>query len=648
MLAVVAAVAIAVAAPYLAPFVVQAGLAVGVTISTAVATALVGLALSVAATLAFRAIGLGAPKASNQVGPPQIFRQTITDSFIVYGERRVGGLLVFYHPRVDGSDHYRYFVIAVAGHRCKGVVSFMLNDEIVTLDGSNMVTSGKYANGAWLWFVRGTDTDVANATFVSETDGKWTTDHKGLGVAKIYAKFKLTDDVIQAGMPNITAIIEGKDDIRDPRDDSEDYQRNAILVTYDFMAMAREEGGFGAYDDEIPDDTFISAQANVCDETVNGEPRYCIDAVLTTGSAPSEVKDALILNMAGKGAYVGGKHLIRPGYWVPVSQTLSENDLAGPIQVSPIATADAAVTEVQGTYISPTDNYQGMPLSTKSVASDDVRQLSVDLGFVTNKDQGDRILSIILNKAQCEKTLVWTMNIMGLKVQALDTVQVDCARYGLNNYAWCVDGWQLSPDLSIVLNLSEENADIYADITPIAPVAPPAIDVATPILTTAQTIELIRTSSVQNPDPSTPILSASETEIYIKTHNRVYSDKTVSVDGNTGGAILDETGHPILDESGDPILDEAGTSTPITGLTAGTHYYLGYNDPGREGGPVTYVVSTDIVDVLNTGADGALPFMHYVGDITTAAAGSGGTTSGGVATPPGVGGGSTGGGVVYQ
>jgi hypothetical protein len=69
-------------------------------------------------------------------------------------------------------------------------------------------------------------TDAAHATFVAECDGKWTSAHQGKGVAKIYAKFKMTDAVMQAGMPNMTADIEGRDEILDPRDATLKYTNN--------------------------------------------------------------------------------------------------------------------------------------------------------------------------------------------------------------------------------------------------------------------------------------------------------------------------------------------------------------------------------------------------------------------------------------
>lgn len=636
--------AIAVVAPYLAPVALAA---IGVTATAtavAIATAVIGLTLSVGLALGMRALGVGTPVQRSPVGPPSVFRQSISESFIVYGKRRVGGLLVFFHPRVSGSNHYRYFVIAVAGHRCNGVVDYMLGDEVVSVDPtSHLVTSGKYANAAWLEFERGDGATLCDlhATFVAECGGKWTNNHIGTDIAKLFAKFKMTDAVVEAGMPNMTLVIEGKDDIVDPRGPTTGYTRNGPLIFYDWMALPREEGGFGAYADEIPDDTFIAAQANVADEVVDGENRYSLDAVIVTGSTPSEIRDVMIVNMAGSYTYSGGKHLMRPGYWVPPSKTLSENDLAGPIQVSPFMAADKAVNEVNGTYVSPEDKYQAMAGPTQSVASDDVRQMDLDLAYTTSPKQFARVARIMLNRAQHEKTVLWPMNIVGLGVKALDTVQLepvtpaDDMRYGLDNYAWQVGNWGLSADYGVVLNLREESEDIYAEPTVTLPAPAPAIGVAERVLTTSEIAALINTSSVVDPDPLTPVIRATETTISIDDHLRRYDDKTVEVLGSAGASLDLEDGDDLLLEDGGFILTEPASSPDITGLSPGTLYHIGYEDLAREGGAVTYVASTSLPAVSNSGAGGSSPGMHYVGTITTAASGSGGTTTGGGAVPPG-------------
>jgi uncharacterized membrane protein YgcG len=626
---VIAAVAIAVAAPYLAPLALGVLGITATATAIAIATAVITIGLSLAVSFAFRALGVGAPSAKNSVGPPMVFRQSISNSFIVYGKRRVGGLLTFFHAKQDtGGAHLRYFVIAVAGHQCKDVVSWMLNDEIVTVDGSNKVTSGKYANAAWLWFQRGQASETANATFVSECDGKWDSSHKGNGVAAIYAKFQLTDDVVSAGMPNITAIIEGRDGVLDTRTSTAGYTRNAALIFYDWLQMAREEGGFGAFADEIPDNTWVNAQANVCDETVNGGVRYAIDAVIQTGAAPSEIRDVMVVNQAGTYSYSGGKHLMRPGYWVAPAATLAETDLAGPIQVSPFLTSDAAANEVTGTYISSSDNYNAAPLSTwDAPGATDIKQLDVDLAFVTNKDQGDRIIRIMGKRAQCEKTVTWPENIVGLKRRAMDTVQVDKTDYGLNNYAWIISSWQFAADFGAVMSLREENSDIYVDEAPIAPTTPPTVSDGSDVLTGEQLTTILRNS-------------------FARGLHLTATDTGTNVDIKfEGGAV----------GSGDPFLVDFGTTPPteisvaaqtLHGKAYATTYYA-FADVDRltNGTPddaTTWLVTLGLTTTYGSALNQlAFPLRVSLNQqITTPASGGGaGTTTGGGPSGGGYGGG---------
>lgn len=597
----VLAVVVAIAVVYYAPKLSAAILAT-IAVKSAVAIALLTAAITIGVGLAVKSLGV-MPKPSANVGPPSMFRQSIANSFIVYGKRRVGGLIVFFHSRKVSKQHYRYFVIACAGHRCQGVVDWMLNDDVVTVDGSGAVTSGAYAGAAWLWFQRGLDSETANATFVSECGGNWTTSHKGNGVAAIYAKFQMTDDVIEAGMPNITAVIEGRDEILDPRDNSTGYSANAALVFYDWMQIPREEGGFGAYEDEIPDGDYISAQANVCDETVEGANRYELNGVIITGAAPSEVRDSMIVDCAGSYTFSGGKHVMRVGYWVPVSEAFGEADFAGPLQVSPFLASDAAANEVQGTFIDPDAGYQGAAFATQTTdpAPTDIRQMQLDLAFTTNKHQAERVARIMLNRAQCEKTVVAPLNIVGLKAKALDMIQLDTSRYGLSNYSFVAAGWGLSADWGVVLTLREENEDIYESPAPVAPPSVPAIAVPDVLLTQRDRAMLISDSLTE----PTQVLTASETggvaTITMLEHDRIYQDGTrITLEEQVFGGLL--------------------TDTP---------YYLHYVDIEREETTPTVTVSTASDEDIDVAG------RHDLGRMRTPVTASGVTYEGGGSLPPG-------------
>lgn len=603
----VAVIAVAAAVAYFAPQISAAILA-----SSASAAATAAVTAAVAATLtAVVAAGfqLLANKPSTSA-TPSVFRQAISNSFIIYGKRRAGGLLIFFHPR---GKEFRYFVIAVAGHRCRGVTRWYLGDDEVTVDGSGKVTSGTYAGNAWLWFARGTEDQAAHPTFVAETDGKWTAAHRGRGTALIYAKFKMTDDVVQAGMPNITAEVEGKDDVLDPRTNARGYTRNAVLVFYDWLALPRETGGFGAYPDEIDWD-WVAAQANVCDEPCplpdgSTETRYAFDSYIQTGAAPSEVRDTFVICCAGSFTYSGGKMLMRPGYYVPPSAKLDERDLAGAITVPALLAGDEIATEVTGSFIDPTNLYQPKDVPSRSTADLDVRQQSYDLPHITSEYRGQRLLEYYLRKSQAERRVSWPMNIMGLAISTLDTVTLGTARYGLGNYAFQVTSWGLASDFSVSLQLEEHGPELF-DFRPSMYLKAGEAGQ----LVRAQVIEneyltvqqlLIQNSSNVGGAPTATDAGDGTATITIPAHQRNYADRSVPVDGGT-----------------------------LAGLTLATLYYVYYDDPSRAGGAVTYQATTNYGAAFLSVAQ---PARHFVGSVSTPGAGEP-PSDGGGATPPGGGG----------
>lgn len=399
-------------------------------------------------------------------GSPSTFRQVIGQSSIVYGETRIGGPIHFYHAK-QSPEELRYFVITLAGHSIHAVTGYMLNDELVTVDGAGMVTTGKYANNAWIWPELGDTDAVANATFVAECEGKWTADHRGRGVAKLYAKFRLTDEVIAEGMPNITVIVQGKNDIYDPRTETAGYSNNAILCAYDWLRMPRADGGFGIGDDEVDWD-FVATQANVCDEDVplkagGTEKRYTLDGVIQTGAAPDEIRDAMLSACGGEHVYTAGIFKIYAAYWrPPAGDPLSESDLVTDIKVSPLSAGDLIANEVKGTFIDPRQKYQPAEYPAYVISTDDdLRSVDLDLPFTKSYTMAQRLAKIAAMRTSAERSVTWPMNIKGLSYEALDVVQVATARHGLSNYSWKVGAWSLNDDFSVVLPLREESPEFY-------------------------------------------------------------------------------------------------------------------------------------------------------------------------------------------
>ena len=72
----------------------------------------------------------------------------ITTGF--HGLHVIGGVIAFFHPKKVGKKHYRYFVIAIAGHRCAGASRFFLNDEVAAVDGNQVAIELIADVGTWL------------------------------------------------------------------------------------------------------------------------------------------------------------------------------------------------------------------------------------------------------------------------------------------------------------------------------------------------------------------------------------------------------------------------------------------------------------------------------------------------------------------
>lgn len=143
-------------------------------------------------------------------------KQAIMTRQVIYGTRRIAGNLVFAEANDgeagDGND-FLHLIFLVASHEVHSFDSFLINEDVVTLDSDGFVEQDKYKSGSTS-FVRlltanGTDDQVANSTLVTES-ANWTTNHRLRGIAYIYARLKFSNDIFPNGIPNITSIVKGK------------------------------------------------------------------------------------------------------------------------------------------------------------------------------------------------------------------------------------------------------------------------------------------------------------------------------------------------------------------------------------------------------------------------------------------------------
>jgi uncharacterized membrane protein YgcG len=200
------------------------------------------------------------------------------------------------------------------------------------------------------------------------------------------------------------------------------------------------------------------------------------------------------------------------------------------------------------------------------------------------------------------------MNINGLGLRAMDTVQLGSSRYGLNNYAFVISNWALSSDYGVVLQLREENADIYDDAASVVPVTPPTVSV-----------------------PPTEVTTTTEAQTILRTTYPRYHDMVATDPG--GGARITIQQRP---SSPSAFFDYAGATgaVVVSGLPAvfnGLLYnttYWAYADVDNIGDATpTYGVTNVYADSLNSSAHPMRVPLNQ--QITTPTAGGGSTSGGG-------------------
>lgn len=401
-------------------------------------------------------------------------RQPITVHRVIYGQVRVSGPFTFIHSTDSGQ--YINFVLTLAGHAVEEIGSIYFNDELIPLDGSGNAT-GRFAG--YVTVKKGLGTTAGDADLLSSLRTNcpdvWTANHKQAGRAKLYVRLKFNQDLFPNGIPNVTAIVKGKQ-LYDPRTGLTGYSTNAALCVRDYLANTTY--GLGEPATAIYDTSFIAA-ANICDENValaagGTEKRYTCNGTVDTDRKPKDVLESLLTAMAGKLAYQGGKWNLYAGAYRTPTVSLNEDDLDGPIKLTTRLSRREIFNGVKGVYVSPADFYQPTdfpPVTNATYLSEDQGERiwkDIDLQFTTSAATAQRLAKIELEKARQQMTTVWPCNLKAFRIQAGDVVYLNNARFGWVNKPFEVDDWQFSirgnndaPQLGIDLYMRETASAVY-------------------------------------------------------------------------------------------------------------------------------------------------------------------------------------------
>lgn len=213
-----------------------------------------------------------------------MFRDSLAPKKLIYGEIMASGPVAFAETTTSFTDVSSFdsgysgyggtwgelsenpnkknavlhMIVILAPHEIESVKDIYFGDDRCDIDRY----AGKFKINAHL----GTTDQLADPELVANVS-QWTSDHRLRGLAYLYCIF-IKDEEVWNGVPQVRAIVEGKNDIYDPRDTNTKYTKNWALCCSDFI---QHEIGFNAVYTDIHENALIAA-ANVSDELLNPIP----------------------------------------------------------------------------------------------------------------------------------------------------------------------------------------------------------------------------------------------------------------------------------------------------------------------------------------------------------------------------------------
>ena len=320
------------------------------------------------------------------------FAQPISYAEWAFGRTRKGGPIGF----TGFHNLRRYYVPILAAHEIQGVVEHWLDERAVTLNGepsqnlSNIAPIAGYGRINTLTGAPSQTVDAGlDAAFTEITAAH---DFKGLSGAVIWAKrpsaSAFTDIYPLNRQWAYAPVIDGNNQIYDPRDDSRKFTNNAALVLAYWLTevLGRDV-----------DWSDVAVEANASDQLVtNGEggtqAKWMINGSI---SDEQEFEDQRAQMAAACDAFVyeraDGKVGFKVGRWIEPTVTLTDDDFYA-LEITEGNWGAGAPNEVAVTYTEPENAWRETPGGTwiEDAAARPIRD-APQLFMVTSNNQAARM-----------------------------------------------------------------------------------------------------------------------------------------------------------------------------------------------------------------------------------------------------------------
>jgi hypothetical protein len=443
---------------------------------------------------------LSIPQADNDKTRQQTVRGTIESQKMVYGEALVSGPIFF--VGLGGTDNKDlYHAIALTGHEVEDITDVHFDLEVITdaqISGTN-VTAGTYGPTSDDPLVTITqinrrlgESDQTYDTLLQPfVDVNWSAAHRTRGIATISTKWTLTDSSQQVWdrkkPQNIKALVKGKKDIYDPRLDTSagadptnaNYQQwsdNPALCVANYLTDTK----FGL---SIPatkiDWAAVETAADACDVTVDvpdlgTQKRFTANGVLFATDTHRANINKLLSAMNGSLVYSNGVYTIRAGIYEAPLESLTEDDLAGPITVNTSVERGQRFNTIRPIFIDPAQHHKSVEAPGVSITAavsrdnDEILTRDIQLPFTNSSFMAQRIAHKQIQMSDQQKVLTFPANLTGLRIDVGDRVSVTVEELNYSNKVFRCASWSFSDTQDGVVNLTllEDDSGSYADPTP--------------------------------------------------------------------------------------------------------------------------------------------------------------------------------------
>ena len=423
-------------------------------------------------------------------GTTTMVQSSTQDRQIVYGRRCVGSIQDYIFTSGDNNKYLNYIMLLGDGPfesvdelwldnvKCPLVASgagFVPTGTIIQSDGTTV--TNPWIGKIYVEFRMGTLSQTALAVGV-DPGGRWTSTDKLVGCCCAWVQLLYDTTAFASGVPNISFVVKGRNDIWDPRDSTYKYTDNPALCLAHYLRL--QDLGPGLPSGEIGQDELIAA-ANICDEIVDMKAacaalsgltpikRYTFNAVVTMSDNSEDIINNFLAAMAGWRVYTAGQFKMYAGAWIEPTFTVDKSMLISDPTSSTRTSKINRLNQVYGTFCKESNNWQSTAypafINPDFVTADGGSlPVEVDFDFVNNIPTARRLAKISLMESRFSGTCSLKTDIRGMRAVAGQPIYLNIPELGFNNAVMMVVNHQWGVNngaIEVQLDLKETDTSIW-------------------------------------------------------------------------------------------------------------------------------------------------------------------------------------------